>query len=213
VYGEYLAPEEFDASPPGETSVACDSKGVALDDGVVVEKARSAANGAKFGALYRGSTSGYESQSEADMALCSLLAFWTGGDARQMDRLFRASGLMRGKWDEQHYADGSTYGEKTIERAIAGTSEFYEPSSEATSSPARSTSQASDSAHSSRRAEERVERIAELETRLREVLDEKEALQADLQRERARREEVEAELAAERASDGGLFSWLLKPGG
>jgi primase-polymerase (primpol)-like protein len=213
VYGEYLAREEFDASPPGETSAACDSKGVALDDGVVVEKARSAANGAKFGALYRGSTSGYESQSEADMALCSLLAFWTGGDARQMDRLFRASGLMRGKWDEQHYADGSTYGEKTIERAIAGTSEFYEPSSESTSSSTRSTSQASDSEHSSRRAEERVERIAELETRLREVLDEKEALQADLQRERARREEVEAELAAERASDGGLFSWLLKPGG
>jgi len=29
--------------------------------------------------------------------------------------------------DEVHYADGSTYGEKTIERAIATTSEFYDP--------------------------------------------------------------------------------------
>jgi len=61
------------------------------------------------------------------MALCCLLAFWTGGDRTQMDHLFRQSGLHREKWDEVHYADGSTYGEKTIERAIATTSEFYDP--------------------------------------------------------------------------------------
>jgi len=60
------------------------------------------------------------------MALCCLLAFWTGGDRTQMDHLFRQSGLLREKWDEVHYADGSTYGEKTIERAIATTSEFYD---------------------------------------------------------------------------------------
>jgi len=53
------------------------------------------------------------------MALCCLLAFWTGGDRTQMKQLFRQSGLLREKWDEVHYADGSTYGEKTIERAIA----------------------------------------------------------------------------------------------
>jgi len=61
------------------------------------------------------------------MALCCLLAFWTGGDRTQMEQLFRQSGLLREKWDEVHYADGSTYGEKTIERAIATTSEFYDP--------------------------------------------------------------------------------------
>jgi len=38
-----------------------------------------------------------------------------------------AVGIASGKWDEVHYADGSTYGEKTIERAIATTSEFYDP--------------------------------------------------------------------------------------
>jgi len=43
------------------------------------------------------------------------------------EQLFRQSGLLREKWDEVHYADGSTYGEKTIERAIATTSEFYDP--------------------------------------------------------------------------------------
>ena len=35
--------------------------------------------------------------------------------------------MLREKWDEVHFADGSTYGEKTIERAISNTSEFYDP--------------------------------------------------------------------------------------
>lgn len=67
------------------------------------------------------------------MALCFLLAFWTGGDATRMDYLFQQSGLMREKWEEVHYADGSTYGEKTVERAIADTSEFYDPDAASTS--------------------------------------------------------------------------------
>jgi len=100
---------------------------VDFDDEELLEKARNASNGEKFERLWNGTTSGYDSQSEADMALCCLLAFWTGGDRAQMDRLFRQSGLVREKWDEVHYADGSTYGEKTIERAIATTSEYYDP--------------------------------------------------------------------------------------
>lgn len=103
---------------------------VDLSDTALLERARAAANGEKFARLWRGNTSGYESHSEADMALCALLAFWTGGDEEQIDRLFRDSGLMREKWDERHYADGSTYGEKTIERVLAGTDEFYEPNPE-----------------------------------------------------------------------------------
>ena len=98
-----------------------------LEDEELLEKARSAGNGEKFDRLWRGNISGYDSQSEADMALCCLLAFWTGGNRLQMDRLFRRSGLIRGKWDDIHYADGSTYGEKTLERAIATTDDFYEP--------------------------------------------------------------------------------------
>ncbi|WP_435066282.1 phage NrS-1 polymerase family protein [Halobaculum sp. EA56] len=100
---------------------------VDLEDEDLLEKARNASNGEKFERLWNGNTVGYDSQSEADMALCCLLAFWTGGDRTQMEQLFRQSGLMREKWDEVHYADGSTYGEKTIERAIATTSEFYDP--------------------------------------------------------------------------------------
>jgi len=44
----------------------------------------------------------------------------------EADRLFRRSGLMREEWDEAHYADGSTHGEKTSERAVAGVSEYYD---------------------------------------------------------------------------------------
>ncbi|OUN11187.1 phage NrS-1 polymerase family protein [Flavonifractor sp. An9] len=50
------------------------------------------------------------------MALCNVLAFWTGCNAAQMDRLFRLSGLMREKWDRQQ--SGSTYGALTIAEAI-----------------------------------------------------------------------------------------------
>ena len=112
-----------DESPTTETA----DVDVDLEDEDLLEKAMSASNGEKFERLWNGNTVGYDSQSEADMALCCLLAFWTGGDHTQMDQLFRQSGLHREKWDEVHYADGSTYGEKTIDRSIATTSEFYDP--------------------------------------------------------------------------------------
>jgi primase-polymerase (primpol)-like protein len=142
VYEEYLAPDPDTTQAPKSThkTVRDGARGsptsrtkiggeVDLSDEELLERAQSASNGEKFKRLWRGSTAGYESQSEADMALCCLLAFWTGGDRYRMDALFRQSGLLREKWDEVHYADGSTYGEKTIERAITRTSEFYDPDS------------------------------------------------------------------------------------
>lgn len=99
----------------------------AVADEELLSKAMNAKNGPKFSRLWNGDTSGYDSHSEADMALCFLLAFWTGRDATQMDRLFRRSGLYRQKWDERHYGDGRTYGEGTLERAVQETAEVYEP--------------------------------------------------------------------------------------
>src|SRR5690606_41335161 len=46
-------------------------------------------------------------------------------DANEMDRMFRKSGLFRKKWDQIHYADGSTYGEVVINKAIEGTSVVF----------------------------------------------------------------------------------------
>lgn len=97
----------------------------ALSDDDLLERAKAAANGEKFTRLWSGDVSSYDSQSEADMALCCLLAFWTGGDTNQMNQLFCRSGLYRDKWDEQHFADGSTYGERTLQRACERTTEHY----------------------------------------------------------------------------------------
>ena len=82
-------------------------------------------NGDEIRRLYNGDISGYPSHSEADFALCSHLAFYTGNNAGEIDRIFRKSGLMREKWNENH--GGKTYGEKTIENAIAGTNKSYQP--------------------------------------------------------------------------------------
>ncbi len=81
-----------ESATDGPSSVDVD-----LADEKLLEKAMNASNGAKFGRLWKGNTGGYDSQSEADMALCNMLAFWTGGDQPRMDELFRQSGLLRDK--------------------------------------------------------------------------------------------------------------------
>lgn len=68
-----------------------------LDDDTLITEACKARNGEKFQALWDGDWSSYNSESEATLALCDLLAFWTNGDAGRIDRLFRRSGLMRPK--------------------------------------------------------------------------------------------------------------------
>ena len=91
----------------------------------IIKAAAGAKNGGKFVSLYSGSTAGYTSQSEADMAFCSMLAFWTDCDAEKMDMIFRSSGLMREKWDRAQ--SGSTYGALTIQKAIADCDKTYSP--------------------------------------------------------------------------------------
>ena len=95
-----------------------------LDDAALLDKASKASNGAVFDALWRGDTSGHGGDaSSADMALCGLLAFWTGGDASEVDRLFRQSGLMRDKWDTRR--GDTTYGAATVATAVANCKEVY----------------------------------------------------------------------------------------
>ncbi len=102
-----------------------------LSDASVIERATSSVNGEKFKALWQGDISRYASPSEADLALCSTLAFWCGGDIEQIDRLFRRSGLMRDKWDRAQ--SGSTYGMLTMQKALSGMTEFYTPMGKRTS--------------------------------------------------------------------------------
>jgi putative DNA primase/helicase len=131
------AQTQFDATTQTDSTETVSSSPaheIDLDDEALIDRARSAANGDDFAALWHGSTASYESHSEADMALACHLAFWTAGDGSWMDSLFRQSGLMRVKWDEPHYADGTTYGQKTIERALSTVNAYYDPEQSTTES-------------------------------------------------------------------------------
>ena len=119
VYQQFFDSSKEESPPPRDASPND------LDDDVLIEKARAAKNGAKFEALWQGDDHGYGSTSEADLALCNLLAFWTGADAARIDALFRRSGRMRPKWDSRR--KGSTYGADTVAKAVAECSETYTP--------------------------------------------------------------------------------------
>lgn len=91
-----------------------------FDDTEIVRRAMSATNGQKFAQLWLNQGHGYVSESEADAALCALLAFWTGPDSARVDALFRQSARMRPKWERASYRD------KTLELALKGGT-FYTP--------------------------------------------------------------------------------------
>ena len=97
-----------------------------LDNEAVIAHANEASNSDKFKKLYAGDWEDlYGSQSDADMALLSILAFWCGCDEEQMDRIFRTSGLMRDKWDRKQA--GSTYGAISIRNTVNTCSAVYMP--------------------------------------------------------------------------------------
>ena len=101
-------------------------KPLSLNDDEILNAARNSRNGMLFSELYAGNWQGrYESQSEADMAFCSMLAFWFQKDAEKMDAIFRRSGLMRDKWNRE--TGNSTYSAITLQRAIDGCTNVYAP--------------------------------------------------------------------------------------
>ena len=95
-----------------------------------LEIARKAKNGDKFSALYdNGDISLYNhDESSADMALCSMLAFYLQGDSTAIDEAFRASALYRKKWERADYR------QNTIQKAIdACNGTYYTPKSRTSS--------------------------------------------------------------------------------
>ena len=97
---------------------------LSMTDAELIERASKASNGSKFSRLWAGDLSNHgEDASSADLALCDCLAFWTGRNAARIDSLFRQSGLMRHKWDEKRGV--TTYGQRTIAKAIASCKEVY----------------------------------------------------------------------------------------
>lgn len=126
---------------PTHTTPAPQTPALMPDDQALIERAQTARgrNGRVFTQLWRGDLSGYSrpgsseiDYSRADLALCSILAYWTNKDASRIDRLFRQSALYHipgraKKWNRPARA-GETYGEGTIRVAIARCYTTYNPS-------------------------------------------------------------------------------------
>lgn len=74
----------------------------------IVCNLRKQKNGDKFKKLYdQGDFSDYGSQSEADAALCAIIAFRTGPDPDAIDAVFRGSALYRDKWERDDYREST----------------------------------------------------------------------------------------------------------
>ena len=117
---------------------------VSMSDEELLQKANSFKDKVAFGKLYRGEWQGgdYKSQSEADFALCRKLAFWSGRNAAQIDRIFRTSGLYRDKWDNHVYSDGTTYGSRTVTNACSAVTNVYTPKKAKSANAANTTDSA-----------------------------------------------------------------------
>jgi putative DNA primase/helicase len=90
-----------------------------LTDNEVYNAAIEAKNGVFVMRLLDGNTSSYPSPSEADMALASVLAFYTR-DPNQIERIMRDSKLRREKWDTN-----PKYLTTTIDAAISKCKQQY----------------------------------------------------------------------------------------
>ncbi len=123
LHSKYLAPREqplpraAHAAPPPVDDV---------DIQKALNTARKINKDGRFIALYdRGDISEYgDDESRADLALCNDLCYFLHGDAAKIDTAFRASALMRDKWDRR--TGGTTYGQMTIDKATKGTTEYFE---------------------------------------------------------------------------------------
>ncbi|MBQ3759394.1 MAG: hypothetical protein II876_08055 [Synergistaceae bacterium] len=110
VYSRYMPKSEnrslvWEYNPEDYTHNA--SSTAELSDSELWQRMFNSETGAKIRALYSGDISSYESHSQADSALCCYLAYWTGGDGKRIDRMFRQSGLMRDKWEREDYRTGT----------------------------------------------------------------------------------------------------------
>ena len=93
-----------------------------LDDTELLKKMFNSKTGKKLEALYNGDISDYDNDdSNADMALCLSLAFWTRKDSNQMERIWLSSPLGQ-REKTQNRLD---YRSRTIQNAISQCAEVY----------------------------------------------------------------------------------------
>lgn len=97
--------KEMRKKPKAKYSAKRDGDRAVFD---IVCDLRKQKNGDKFIRLYdKGDFSEYGSQSEADAALCALIAFRTGAGPDAIDEVFRSSALYRSKWERDDYRENT----------------------------------------------------------------------------------------------------------
>jgi primase-polymerase (primpol)-like protein len=89
-----------------------------LSDAEIINKCKNAKNSGKFNKLWVGNTVGYPSQSEAELALISIFAFYST-DELQLVRLLTQSGMARDKHNRVDYL------QSTIKKGMSGIQEHY----------------------------------------------------------------------------------------
>ena len=99
--------------------------GVGLSDIAVLERAQYGPASDVFRQLGTDSSAGYTSQREADVAFCSQLAYWSGGNGEQLERLVQQSDRYRSEWVSL-VSEDTLYDERTIERALELTDDYYD---------------------------------------------------------------------------------------
>lgn len=115
-YEKHFGGSHLDKKPQAEPQ----KKIVAnLDDDDIIRLATNAANRDKFKRLMAGDISGYGSESEADEALCCIIAFYTKDEA-QIERIWEQAGLARREKFQR-----ADYRRTTIENAIKLVKEHY----------------------------------------------------------------------------------------
>lgn len=78
-----------------------------------------------FEQLFMGDDLGKEKHS-ADMTFLLKAAYWCQHDKWQLDRLFRMSERMYSKWDRPAERGGRTYGQLSIDKAVAKSDDTYD---------------------------------------------------------------------------------------
>jgi hypothetical protein len=150
IYGKEVAPicniqKEIDEiyntyfKRPEQVRTVVPERASTLDERTIIGKLQNASNAAKFNALMSGDTSMHGGDySKADLALCTLIAFYTH-DKSVIDGIYRRSGLYSAektnpttgrlesraeKWVSLH--GDKTYGEYTIDMAINNCTKAYQ---------------------------------------------------------------------------------------
>ena len=132
IYDEYLAAAKPSGNnggrgKPKAAEVAAAGEG-SMTDEEVLEAMFAGPHAMDAANLMRGEGSKFgDGRSDAVFALMKMLAYYTGGDAEQMVRIFETSGLMKYDKEGEHSSEGESYLQLTARNAIKGTESFYIP--------------------------------------------------------------------------------------